>query len=150
MYEFDLAVFGKSNELVLVVEVLKSPKPGPEWAIHTRRNLLAHGILPKSRYFLIASPERFYLWKSPREEDLETPPDYEWSFKSVLNDYLRETGISKDSITGSGFEFVVYSWLSELMANTGRLDKKKCPKEMIQSGLLKDLRNGSLEREVRV
>ena len=42
-----------------------------------RRNMLAHGVVPNSRFFLLALPDRLYLWKDVGNTPDLVEPTYE-------------------------------------------------------------------------
>ncbi|HEX8684350.1 MAG TPA: hypothetical protein VF707_18685 [Ardenticatenaceae bacterium] len=72
----DLAVYTPDGELLLVVEVKNKRNASPEWAAQMRRNLLVHGMIPATLYFLLALPEYFFLWKGAHQSIDVIPPDY--------------------------------------------------------------------------
>lgn len=65
----DFIAYNRDGTVVLLAEAKSRRGTSEAWAAKLRRNMLAHGVLPKSQYFLIATPERMYGW---RQEDL--PP----------------------------------------------------------------------------
>lgn len=59
----DFMVSDRLGQLALVVEAVNILNTTPEWAAKFRHNLPADGLYPDARYFLIALPDTFYLWK---------------------------------------------------------------------------------------
>ena len=79
-----------------------------------RRNLLAHGTLPRSPFFFIATPEHIYSWGEhghPREDD---SPDLTVDAASALAPYLARSNQTSASIGGQALELVAPSWLTDL------------------------------------
>ena len=58
---WDLAVYNKDGQLVLVVEVKGKLNASAHWASQLRSNILAHGVYPKAPDFLMVFPDKFYL-----------------------------------------------------------------------------------------
>lgn len=71
--------------------------------------MLAHRDLPPTRYFLIATPERMYLWN---ERDSEHPSTIDAA--TVLNPYFRKFGQRPDDIGPEAFRYLVLTWLTDL------------------------------------
>lgn len=142
---WDLAVYDKQNTLSLVIEAKTKLSPSADWAARLRRNMLAHGRYPKVPYFLLAFPDKFYLWINAEI----TPPTYEIDANPILQPYFEQAGVSPDQISGSSFELLLASWLHSVMqsANSEQtLDKHE--QWLISSGLYEILKHGSLEYEV--
>jgi hypothetical protein len=59
----DFIAYDADGQIVLLAEAKSRLGTSGTWASKLRRNMLAHGLLPKSRFFLIATPERMYGWK---------------------------------------------------------------------------------------
>ena len=62
----DLAVYDRFQRLILTVEAKKKSGVSEKWAAQTRRNLVVHGFYPLASYFLLATPEKFFLWTKER------------------------------------------------------------------------------------
>ena len=59
----DLVAFGPDDEPVLLVEVNRMLNATPEWAARFRQNMIDHGRLAATKFFLFALPDRFFLWQ---------------------------------------------------------------------------------------
>lgn len=59
----DFIAYDPEGGLVLLAEAKSRRGTSDLWAAKFRRNMLAHGLLLRSKYFLIATPERMYGWK---------------------------------------------------------------------------------------
>lgn len=145
----DIMAYDSEGNLALVVEVKNKRGTDNEWATKMRRNMLAHGLVPSARYFLLALPDRFYLWKDKPLPELEKP-GYEIDPLPFLEPYFEGVGIQPENLSGAGFELLVLSWLNEL-AQTGELPDTLLKGDnawLIESGLLEAINQGHIVPEV--
>ncbi len=145
----DAIVYDPDRKLQLVVEVKKTPAPSVEWARQMRRNLLAHALIPNAPYFLLALPDFFYLWKDATSvNDQEAPPDYKIEALAALRPYIEQSNLSLNEISQYGFEFLVTSWLQDLV--NFELTRDAVVPELqalFDSGLYETIKNGSVAIE---
>jgi hypothetical protein len=141
----DLLVYSPTDELQLVVEVKNKRGASDQWASRLRRNLVAHSIIPKAKFFLLALPEHLWLWRDTQSLE-DVPPDFKVATRDVLRPYLRHW--PKDFPSENTFELLVKSWLSDLTHS--HLSKESVPSELrwlFDSGLYDSIRLGNVERE---
>ena len=147
----DLAVYNHDDELVLIVEVKTKLDASREWATRLRRNILAHGILPSAKFFLLALPDRFYLWKDAGNNLAEIEPTYTIDARPILTPYFEQAGVAPDQISGVSFELIVSSWLSELVHSDKIPEGDGAVRNwLIESGLYNAVVGGRLAHEVAV
>src|SRR5215216_3652568 len=72
----DFVAYDPEGRVLLLAEAKSRHGTSESWAARLRRNMLSHGMLPWSKYFLIATPERIYLWKQPQPNATEVPPEF--------------------------------------------------------------------------
>src|SRR5437899_2489057 len=96
--EADITVFDDSGQTVLIVEVKARTGTSKQWAAMYRRNLIAHGFLRKVPYFLIATPDHFYVWKNPPEASVAVEPDYEVDATELLEPYYKRSNIDPRTV----------------------------------------------------
>jgi hypothetical protein len=115
-----------------------------EWAAKMRRNLIVHGIMPHSGFFLLALPEYFYLWRHNTSID-PVPADYKVRAQEALGHYL--DAIDLEELSEESFELMVISWLEDLINSP--VTKEATPELswIFDSGLYDNIRGGSLETE---
>lgn len=146
-YTSDVTITSPDGETRLLVEVKSREPADAEWARRFRRNILAHFPDNGSAYFLLVLPESLYLWEpdsGPEEE-----PDYEGSTEKALRPYLEKAEVER--LDGRAFEFLVSSWLSDLVAlEPSEEELGPALRWLIDSGLYAKIRGGSVEREVAV
>ena len=112
---WDLAVYNRDSQLTLVVEIKNKFNASPQWATQLRRNILAHGIFPTAPYFLMAFPDRFYLWTDAHVRLDESEPNYIIDARPILQPYLEKAGVSADRISRQSLELIIASWLGEII-----------------------------------
>ncbi|GAB4190968.1 MAG: hypothetical protein OHK0022_04250 [Roseiflexaceae bacterium] len=144
---WDLAIHDRDNKLVLVVEVKSIRDTSSQWAARLRRNILAHGTFPNAPYFLLACPDRFYLWKNIGMSTEPIEPTHIIDAIPVLQPYFEEAGVAIDQVSGQSFELIVASWLVDIIhKKTDEIDDKQ--NWIIETGLYNAVTGGNMEKEV--
>jgi hypothetical protein len=102
-----------------------------------------HLLLPRAPFFLLALPERFFLWKnaSPLEA---TPPDYEIDASLVLQPYAGNLHMPLAALSEDGFDILVRSWLDDVV-NSTRL--RQSDQWLAESGLYDAIKQGSIKTQ---
>jgi hypothetical protein len=146
---WDLAAYDQNNQLILVVEVKSKLNVPPEWAARLRRNILAHGTFPNAAYFLMAFPDRFYLWKNTIATQEATEPTYVIDARPILQPYFERADTTAALISGQSLELIIASWLNELIHKApDQLDASQ--QWLLESGLHDAIFGGSLSPEILV
>jgi hypothetical protein len=148
-YRADLTAFSAQGELALVVEAKTKLHATPGWAAAMRRNLLAHGTHPKTKYFLLATPDRFYLWLESGTARPDRLPDAQIDARNLLAPYFARAGTAPSTVSGDGFELVVAAWLHDLV-DLGEPPAELRKSEPVLSELFEDLRGGHVTCEETV
>ena len=114
----DFVVRSPDDRIVLAVEARRQANASPEWAAQMRRNWAVHGVLPETPYFLLASPDKFYLWKcAPANQAV--PPDFQFDAGDALRPYLELMRFPLDELSPAGFDSIVRLWLEDLVRENG-------------------------------
>lgn len=146
-YTPDVTVHSSDGEPRLLVEVKTREDADERWARRFRRNILAHFPEGRAAYFLLVLPDVLYLWRPGSEPESE--PDYRGSTRESLGQYYEYA--EADTLGGRAFEFLVTSWLSDLVAFGRGPDGDEEAREWISdSGLYDAIQGGSVKREVAV
>lgn len=147
-FQNDIVVYDAEQRLALVVEVKSRRGTNEEWAAETRRNLLAHGLLATTPYFLLALPDRFYLWVNQSQPDAF--PDYGVDPVPLLNPFWGSVGIP-EHLSPPTFEMIIEGWLATL---TWVDELPESVREngnwLIESGLFDAIKRGHLAVEVTI
>ncbi len=143
MVELDFAVFSPDEQLVLVVEVKNHPGASAEWAAQFRRNLLAHSILPRGSSFLLALPDRLFLWRDAQGFD-GSAPDYQIETAEALWPFV---GVAAAQTAGEeGLELAVSAWLDALTsANLQEDEASRRYRWLVDSGLYQRIHGGHVQ-----
>lgn len=124
----DFVAYDREGRVLLLAEAKSRRGTSESWAARLRRNMLSHGILPPSKYFLIATPERMYLWKQGRTGRGEAPPEFTIDAEKVFRPYFQKLQQEPLNIAPEAFELVVLTWLSDITRSGERdLDQATPP-----------------------
>jgi hypothetical protein len=140
----DIAAYDKNSQLVLIVEVKRKLGASSEWVAKLRRNILAHGYLPQTRFFLLATPDRFYLWKDAGASSEEVvQPSYEIDPTIILKPYSDRTGISVENMSEESLKLIIDAWLDEIMRSDNLpVRYEKTQVWLVESGLYDAIKGG--------
>ena len=145
----DIVVSAPDKRVQLVAEVKNKRGASADWAAQMRRNLLVHGVIPSAPYFLLATPDRFYLWKDHNSGQDVVPPDYEIESAGILASYIDRLGIPLAELSEPSLELLVTSWLHDLIGfDHSREDALPAYHWLFDSGLYEALTQGSVATEV--
>jgi hypothetical protein len=142
----DLAAYDRNGQLALLVEAKSRLNTDAEWAAKMHRNLIAHGTVPGSNYFMLALPDNLYLWSSATKPQGGADPNYVFSPEPLLRRYLRSSGLALNSLSESSLAILLGSWIND-MIRYGVSDDLPEPQRslLLQSGLAEAIRGGRLE-----
>lgn len=116
----DFIAYDRDGRVLLLAEANSRHGTSESWAAGLRRNMLAHGLLPASEYFLIATPERLYLWRQEQPDTIEAPPQVTVDAEKVLEPYFQKLQQEPSHIGPEAFEHLVWAWLKDI-ANQPRV-----------------------------
>lgn len=148
----DVAVYNKSNELQLFVEIKIQRKTSPEWATKLMRNRCIHEFLPNVPFFLLTLPDVFYLWKNLEfklDVDINNYlPNYQINPQPFLQSYFPElTSINSEA----AFSLVILTWLNHLINNSVNIENLILEEQwLIESGLLNAIQDGRIEDQMLI
>ncbi|MFQ5632367.1 MAG: hypothetical protein ACE5I1_26655 [bacterium] len=148
----DIATYDAYGQLTLLVEIKSKIGTTSEWASRLRRNILSHGYFPNVKFFLVALPDRFYLWKDAGNTPEIVNPNYEIDPKPFLRPYFEQSGIAPEKISKPGFDIIIFSWLAELSRSAAEegSGKQVSKNWLVESGLLDAIRKGRVRTEMVV
>jgi hypothetical protein len=110
----NFVAYGRDGEVVLLVEAKSRRGTSEDWAAGLRRNMLSHGILPSSKFFLIATPDRLYVWKKGRSDQTPVRPEFTTDAAKVLQPYFQRLNQDPSRIGPEAFELLVLTWLNDV------------------------------------
>jgi hypothetical protein len=145
LLQTDFTLFDRHRKLVALVEAKNKRGTTPAWAAEYRRNLLSHNNdLGTADFFVMATPDRLYVWKGTGSEPAVLEPTYTIDALPVFEPYFRRAGISPDEVDAYTFEFIVGAWLSELTLGH---QEPASPSWLLESKFLDSVREGRLSYE---
>lgn len=110
----DFVAYDREGRVLLLAEVKSRRGTSKSWAARLRKNMLSHGILPWAKYFLIATPERMYLWKQEHPDSAEMPPEFTIDAANVFQPYFQRLHQEPSEIGPEAFELLVLTWLTDI------------------------------------
>ena len=147
----DLAVYNSRGELKAVIDIKGRYGKTGEWATHTRRNMAAHGNVTDVDYFIIATPDRLFMWKESGTEPDLIPPTYEADMRSELAPYYEDTHLDINKISGYALEMLIQTWLRDIIwPDLLTYKNQSAPDWISESGLLNAVENGHIKFEALV
>lgn len=142
----DLLAFGPGGDIVLVGQVKSRLGTSEAWARGFRRNMLAHGTIPRAPFFLIATPERLYLWKQDQPDQNDRPPEFTLDTRKEFQHYLGNSTRIFQSMGDGALELIVSSWLTEVAGrNPQQVKNDPSTRWLSDSGLLRTLEEARFE-----
>lgn len=147
----DFVGYNQEGQILFIAEVKSRVSTSKVWAARLRRNLLAHGFLPKVPFFLLALPDKFYIWKDANNIPEETEPTYEINAVSLLKSYYEKGETSPETITEQSLELALTSWFNDLVQLGVPNDIPQEEKDiLIKSGIVEALKGGHIGYQVGV
>jgi len=145
----DIAIYGRDGLLKLLVEAKSKRGASQEWAARLRRNMYAHGQLPRAPYFLLALPDRFFLWQDVADPHVPVEPSYTIDSSSLLESYFERAGTSSQTVTEKGLELAISAWLEKLTSSYSQPVHQQ-EHWLRSSGLLDAIQGGRVEVQALV
>ena len=124
---WDFLIKSNQDQPILGVEVKTKINTSSDWAVKFRHNILMDSLVQRIPFFLMAFPDRFYLWTEPEVYSIQSEPTYIIDALPVLKPYFERAGIIPEKVRGDSFELLVASWLSDL------INSEKLPEEFDES-----------------
>lgn len=142
----DFIAYDPDGKVVLLAEAKSRHGTSDAWAAKLRRNMLAHGVLPKSQYFLIATPDRIYGWRQENLAPSDVPPQFTVDAQKALAPYFSKLGQSPAQISPAAFELLVLAWLTDIARSSGdQPERDPSLRSLSESGLLSSLQRAEIE-----
>jgi len=142
----DFIAYNRDGTVLLLAEAKSRRGTSDEWAAKLRRNMLAHGVLPKSQYFLIATPERMYGWRQGNLPPFDAPPEFTIDARKALGPYFSKLGQNPAQIGPAAFELLVLTWLTDISRSSGdQPESDPSLRSLSESGLLASLQHADIQ-----
>ena len=139
----DILVKSLQGLPTLVVEVKAREGESPDWAIRLRRNLVAHSWISAQSYFLLVTPNKFYLWSPSASEDPARSPDFKVDADVIFSRDSRDFKNPSERLSEESLQVLVASWLNDV-TRAKRSEIGPCGSWLIESGLYDAIRDGTV------
>lgn len=143
--QIDFVAYDMNGAVVLLAETKSRRGTSESWAAKLRRNMLSHGSLPRSQYFLIATPERMYGWRQENLTSNEDPPQFTVDAEKALKPYFAKLHQDPATISPRGFELLMLTWLMDIAKSGKSTQDDPSLHSLSESGLLLSLREAEIE-----
>lgn len=140
----DILVSDSSGTPVAAVEIKNREQLTPRVAATLRRNLIVHGYVPPTPYFLLLSQDVGYLWKDVQPQDRDAAPNYQLAIDRIVARYLG-SGAGR-RLSGAELELVILQWLIELTFELGE-PQEEPERTLALSGFLAAIHGGRVVAE---
>jgi hypothetical protein len=147
---WDLLVENREGQPTLIVEVKQKLDTSSGWVAKFHRNILVHnsGILPQAPYFLMAFPDRFYLWINNTESHSDPgEPNYTIDAEPILRPYLQGMGKTAGEMGKQSLELMILSWLGQMSYSPQPIESDSSQNWLVDSGLYQQLVGKLPDRE---
>jgi hypothetical protein len=107
----DLVALNSQHEPIAVIEVKAIRRPTTaRWATDFRDNLRSHSGFQRTRFFLIVTPQKIFLW----DRDSNEPQPQVIDAHPHLKEGFEQSGVRAEAVRGYAFELLVEGWLTAL------------------------------------
>jgi hypothetical protein len=127
----DFVAYDREGRVVLLAEAKSKHGTSEHWAARLRRNMLSHGVLPVSKFFLIATPERIYLWRQENSSPEDVPPEFTIDGAKEFQPYFRRLHQEPSDIGPEAFDLLVWTWLTDV----ARLGERRLKQDLSSTWL---------------
>lgn len=130
----DFIVYDSSGHAQTIIEVKAKRKTTDDWAAQLRRNLLAHGFSIATKYFMVITLDRIYLWKSNDGKiDSTFRPLAAVKADTIWRNYSHKGELSGPFVDGRTFELIVHNWLRDVCNQKDSSPVESLPHEMLEA-----------------
>jgi len=142
----DITVYAPDRGVLLVAEVKAIHETSPQWAADLRGELIRHmPIVRTAPYFLIAVPDRFFLWRQDHPRGGDDLPDYVEDTRTSLDEVVDLDRVRLDSVTQPSLEMIVATWLQRIaLSRPNGRNGHGAPRWLADSGLADAIRGGAI------
>ncbi len=143
--QIDFVAYNTEGAVVLLAEAKSRRGTSEAWAAKLRQNMLSHGALPRSQYFLIATPERMYGWRQENLTPGEVLPEFTVDAERALKPYFAKFHQDPATISPRGFELLMLTRLTDVTRLGESTQNDPSLQSLSESGLLSSLREAEIE-----
>lgn len=145
---WDISVYNRDNQLILIVEVKRRSKPSLDWVIELSQKIFESQNFPRCPYLMLAFTDSIYLWSNLNHQKQIAEPSYIIDAIPIFKPYLEQVGVTANQISGQSFEMIVASWLREIIHSSSLAEiSDQSQQWLVESGLGKAIEGGYFQYE---
>lgn len=145
---WDVSVYNRDNQLILIVEVKRRSKPSLDWVIELSQKIFESQNFPRCPYRMLVFTDSIYLWSNLNHQKQIAEPSYIIDATPIFQPYFEQVGVTANQISGQSFEMIVASWLREIIhASTFPNVSDQSQQWLVESGLGKAIEGGYFQYE---
>ena len=146
---YDLIIENKEREPILVLEVRNRSGVTGTWAEKYLRNILAHSSINRTKYFLLAFPDRFFIWNGIQNRESSYMPDFEVDPSRFLQPYFDKMNLTDFKDSEISLRSALISWFSDLRRGNITAETKKYNRAwLLDTKLIDEIKKSSFRYEV--
>lgn len=147
-YRWDISVYNRENQRILIVEVKRSSNASLDWAMQLRHQIFANDNFPIAPYVMLVFTDKIYLWCDRHPQDLTLEPSYIIDATPIFQPYFERSKVTAEHISEYSFAMIVASWLREIIrvANFPE-DRDRLQEWLVESRLLSAIEGGDVRYE---
>jgi hypothetical protein len=136
---WDLVAYNRNKQMTLIAEFKSAQEIDAKWVTEYRDNLLTYADLPSVPFFLVAMPEKGYLWHNNNQEN-NIPPTHIINLIPILKSH------SQQRLNKTNLEMFFTAWLFQRIHQP----IEEIPTEerwIIDTGLYEAIKGGIIEED---
>ena len=87
-HRHDIILQNPDGQFIAVIGIKKFARSFTRFCNHSPAQYMTYTLLPQTPYFLLLSQDKGFLWKKAKQENPETPPNYQFSMDQLVTRVL--------------------------------------------------------------
>lgn len=136
---WDLVAYNRNKQMTLITEFKSATDMDTAWVTEYRNNLLTYANLPSVPFFLVAMPDKGYLWHHHNKEN-NIPPTHIINLMPILKSH------SPQQLNKNNLEMLFTTWLFQRIHQP----IEQIPTDerwIIETGLYDAIKDGIIEED---
>lgn len=145
---WDVSVYNRDNQLILIVEVKRRSKPSLDWVIELSQKIFESQNFPRCPYLMLVFTDSIYLWSNLNHQKQIAEPSYIIDATPIFQPYFEQVGVTANQISPQSFEMIVASWLREIIHSSSLPEASDQSQQwLVESGLGEAIAGGYFKYE---
>lgn len=140
---WDILVYNRDSQLILIVEVKRRSNPSRDWVIELSQKMFECQNFPRCPYLMLVFTDSIYLWSNLNHQEQISEPSYIIDATPIFQPYFEQVGVTANQISPQSFEMIVASWLREIIHSSSFSEVSDQSQQwLVESGLGKAIEGG--------